>query len=255
MRKGLLAVVSLAVAATGCFEGQRTFKVNADGSGTIVDTVKLGAEAKEMRDGMAGMDESPAAEKAAKRTARLAERAASMGEGVTFAGVEATPDGGERFTYAFKDITAVRASAMPSPDESTTSKDEPLTFRLAKSGANTVLTVVHPGPKAAAPKEPGAAKSTEETAGEIAMMKKMLGGLKLRSVVEVGGKLVKTSSPWAAGSTVTLMEIDFDQIDPAGMALMAASKQQPTPAQMKGVKGVKVSEGEVSIEFAGGAKR
>ena len=253
MRMGLLAVVPFALAAAGCFEGQRTFKVNADGSGTIVDTVKLGEEAKEMRDGLAGMDDSSsAADKAAKRTTRLAERAAAMGEGVTFVGMETTKDGGERFTYAFRDITLVRASAMPSPDESTTSKDEPLTFRLAKSGANTVLTVVHPpAAPAGTSKEAAPAKSPEETAGEVAMMKKMLGGLKLRSVVEVDGKVVKTSSAWAAGPVVTLLEIDFDQIDPAGMARMAASKEQPSPAEMKGVKGVKVSEGEVSIEFTG----
>lgn len=252
MRMGLLAVIPFALAAAGCFEGQRTFKVNADGSGTIVDTVKLGEEAKEMRDGLAGMDDSSPADKAAKRTTKLAERAAAMGEGVTFVGVETTKDGGERFTYAFRDITLVRASAMPSPDESTTSKDEPLTFRLAKSGANTVLTVVHPpATPAEASKEAAPAKSPEEMAGEVTMMKKMLGGLKLRSVVEVNGKVVKTSSAWAAGPVVTLLEIDFDQIDPAGMARMAASKERPSPAEMKGVKGVKVSEGEVSIEFTG----
>jgi hypothetical protein len=258
MRIGRLVIVPFVLLSVGCFQGQRTFKVNADGSGTIVDTTKLGEQAKGMLQGMEEMDKSSPAEKKAKKKAKLAEKAAAMGEGVSFVSVEPTKDGGEVTTYAFKDITKLKASGMPTPDESTTSKDEPLTFKLAKNAAgNSVLTVVSPKEKPADPAAKTEAKpkpKPEEIQQQIAMMKGMMAGLKIKSVVEVNGKLVKTSSPYAVGPVVTLMEMDFDALDAAALQKLseAGPGGPPTPAMMKGIKGIKVSDPEVTIEFTGG---
>lgn len=250
MRFSRLAIVPLVLVTAGCFEGQRTFKVNADGSGTVVDTVKLGEEAKAMIEGMEQMSQSSPAEKKAKEKATREATAAAMGEGVTFVSAVPGKDGVEVTTYAFKDINTLRASAMPTPDASSKTKDEPLTFKLAKNAAgNSVLTIM----SAPAKKEPGEApraKTPEEAAQEIEMMKGMLGGLKIRSVVEVNG-LVKASSPHVAGSAVTLMAIDFDALDKAALAMMASRNAPPSPAMMRGVKGVTVSDETVTIEFTG----
>jgi hypothetical protein len=249
MRISRLAIVPMVLVTAGCFEGQRTFKVNADGSGTIVDTVKLGEQAKGMLEGMEQMDSSTPAEKKAKKKAKYEATAAALGPGVTFVSVAPTKDGGEVTTYSFKDINTVRAVAMPNPDADSTSKDEPLTFKLAKNAAgNSVLTIVSAPKKAAEPKKEKA--SPEDTAKEIAMMKGMLGGLKIKSVVEVNG-LVKTSSPNVTGSAVTLMAVDFDAIDSASLAKLSAAGGAPTPAQMRGVKGVTMSDDTVTIEFTG----
>jgi len=253
MRKGLLAVVSLAVAATGCFEGQRTFKVNADGSGTIVDSVKLGEQAKGMLAGMEGMDQTPAAEKAAKKKAKYAEAAAAMGAGVTYVSTVAGKDGAEVTTYAFKDVNTLAAVPMPNPDASTTSKSDPMTFKLAKNPAgNSVLTIVA-APKKAAEAPAPAKKSKEETAQAIQMMKGMLAGLNLKSVVEVNGRLVKASSPHVAGTAVTLMAIDFDQMDAAALEKLADAGpgKPPGPEMLRGIKGITMSDDLVTIEFAG----
>jgi len=143
MRIGSLAIVPMVLATVGCFQGQRTFKVNADGSGTIVDTVKLGEQAKGMLQGMEQMDQSTPAEKKAKKKAKYDAAALAMGPGVTFVSAVPSKDGGEITTWAFKDINTLRAVAMPSPDADSTSKDEPLTFKLAKNAAgNSVLTIV-----------------------------------------------------------------------------------------------------------------
>jgi hypothetical protein len=249
MRIGSLAIVPVVLATVGCFQGQRTFKVNADGSGTIVDTVKLGEQAKGMLEGMAQMDQSSPAEKKAKKKAKYDAAAAAMGTGVTFVSAVPSKDGGVVTTWAFQDIKTLRAVAMPSPDADSTSKDEPLTFKLTKNAAgNSVLTIVSApkkAPETAAPK-----KSPEDITKEIAMMKGMLGGLKIKSVVEVNG-LVKTSSPNAAGSVVTLMAVDFDALDAATLQKMASMPGPPTPEQMRGLKGVTVSPDEVTIEFTG----
>jgi hypothetical protein len=256
MRLGrLMMVAPVVLLSVGCFQGQRTFKVNADGSGTIVDTTKLGEQAKGMLAGMEEMDKSSPAEKAAKKKAKLAEKAAAMGEGVTYVSTVSGKDG-DVVTYAFKDITKVRASSMPSPDDSATSKDEPLTFRFTKSAAgNSVLTVVSPKEKPADPAAKAEAKpkkKPEEIQQEITMMKGMMAGLKIKSVVEVNGKIVKTSSAYAVGPAVTLMEMDFDALDMAALQKLSEGGPggPPTPAMMKGIKGIKVSDPEVTIEFA-----
>jgi hypothetical protein len=254
MKIGMLGVMGAAVMAAGCFQGQRTFKVNADGSGTIVDSVKLGEQAKGMLAGMEGMDQTPAAEKAAKKKAKYAESAAAMGAGVTYVSTVPGKDGAEVTTYAFKDINTLRAAPMPNPDASTTSKSEPITFKLSKSSAgNSLLTITAAPRKAAEPPAGEKKKSKEETAQAIQMMKGMLAGLSLKSVVEVNGRLVKSSSPHAAGSAVTLMSIDFDQLDAAALEKLADAGpgKPPGPEMLRGIKGITVSDDQVTIEFAG----
>ena len=249
MRVSRLMLAPALLLAAGCMQGQRVIKVNADGSGTIVDTVKLGEQAKGMLASMESMDKTPAAEKKAKKDAKLKAQAAAMGEGVTFVSRSDTKDGAEQITYSFKDISKIKVDTAPSPsDNDSTSKEDPLTFRFAKHGGNSVVTVVFPKNKAAdAAKEP---PKPEELQQAMAMMKGMMAGLKMKTLLQVNGTVVKTNSPYAAGSDVTLMEVDFDQLDEAGLKKLAASgKDMPSPAELKGVKGLKMNDGEVSVEF------
>jgi len=254
MRLARLAVVPVVLFSVACFQGQRVIKVNADGSGSVVDTVKLTAQAKSMLDGMDQMDSSSPAEKKAKKDAKLKALAVAMGEGVTFVKAEPTTDGGERLTWSFKDVSKLKLETSPTMSAAETkSSGEPLTFRFARSGASSLLTVVVAPPKPKDPAQQPKKSTPEEEAQGMAMMKGMLAGLKMTTAVEVNGKLVKTSSPYAAGSTVTLLEIDFDQIDEAGLKKLSAADPStpPTPDMLKGVKGIKASMGEVTIEFAG----
>jgi hypothetical protein len=252
MRSARLALVPAVLLTAACFQGQRVVKINADGSGTVVDTVKMGEQAKSMLAAMEEMDKAPAADKKAKKEAKFKERAASMG--LTFVSHENTPDGGQRTTYSFKDVTTVKISQTPTMENEKEDKNEsPVTFKFAKGGANPVLTVVHPKAKpadaTAAKKE---APKPEEVQQALAMMKGMMAGLKMSFQVQTTGKLVKTSSPYVNGNTVTLMEMDFDQLDEASLRKLAeADKGGPPPMEMlKSLKGVKATDGEVTVEFA-----
>ncbi|MEO8358430.1 MAG: hypothetical protein ABI672_00245 [Vicinamibacteria bacterium] len=212
----LLAVSFFMLLSIGCFQGQRAFKVNADGSGTIVDTTKLGEQAQGMLKGFADMETTTAAEKKAKQTGKYTSKAAAMGEDVTFVSVETEKDGTNVATYAFKDITKVRAPNMPSADANSTSEDEPTTFRLSKNAAgNAVLTVVTPKEKAADPSANAPKETPEAIQQQVMMVKRMMAGLKVKSVVEVNGSVIKTNGAAAVGNTVTLMELDFDALDEA----------------------------------------
>jgi hypothetical protein len=252
MRIARLALVPAVVLTAGCFQGQRVLKVNADGSGTIVDSVKLTDQAKGMMAAMEEMDKSTPAEKKAKKEAKFKEKAGAMG--LAFVSTEATADGTQRTTYSFKDVTTIKIGPMPTMDtEKSDSSDEPMVFRLAKNGGNSVLTVAlakgKPGASPAAKKE---SPKPEEIQQALAMMKGMMAGLKMSFQVQPGGKLVKTSSPYVAGNTVTLLEMDFDQLDEASLRKLASADQSGPPSAelLKGLKGVKASEGEITIEFA-----
>lgn len=239
-----------------CMQGQRVVKVNLDGSGTIVDTVTLSEQARGMMSAMENMDKSSPAEKKAKKTEKLKAAAATMGEGVSFVSFEAGKDGSEKVSYAFSDITKLKIDWSPSPSDSDAKPaNDPVTFRLARQGANSVLTVVQ-APKVA--KQEATAKpkpKPEEMAQQMAMMKGMMAGLKMSGVLEVNGRIVKTNSPYVVGPVVTLLELDFDKIaaDPVAFQKLAEI-DDPTKADPKvvaAIKGVKVNTlPELSIEFA-----
>jgi len=253
MRSARLALVPAVLMTAACFQGQRVVKINADGSGQVVDTVKLGEQAKSMMAAMEEMDKSAPAEKKTKKETKYKERAAAMG--LTFVSLETTPEGAQRTTYSFKDVTAIKIGSTPTMDNEKEDKSEqPLSFKFAKSGGSSVLTVVHPKAKPADDKAPKkASPKPEEIQQMMGMMKGMMAGLKMSFQVQPNGKLVKTSSPYVAGNTVTLMEMDFDQLDEASMRKLATVDQSgpPSPDLLKSLKGVKATEGEVTIEFSG----
>jgi hypothetical protein len=264
MRFGRLLLLPAALVAAGCFQGQRLIKVNADGSGTITDTVTLGEQAREMMSAMGDMDKSTPAEKKAKKDAKLKSLAEAMGPGVTVAAFEPSVNNGpEKVTYAFKDISTIKVDATPDMTEGESKSDpkEPLTFRFEKKGGNSVVTVVgagpKPGEKKAKPAEaPGGEAGAKMQAQAMVMMKTMMKGLKMNTAIEVNGKIAKTNAAHVAGPRVTLLDLDFDVIasDEATFKKFSEAGDDPKsmdPAVLAGLKGIKVQTvPEVSIEFA-----
>ena len=272
-RIAALAACSLALLVHGCFSDTTVMKLNADGSGTLTVTTLMKASAikqmKEMAKAFGGenaKDPEFFTEKEAK------DKAAKMGEDVTFVSREAikTKDAeGHKVVYAFKDITKVKISEMSDPPgggeggfKTDAKKSDPITFKFAKlPGGNSLLTIVNPkmeppkpGAEAPAPDKP--AQDGEVPEEQLAMMKEMMGGLKVSIQIEVG-KIVKTNSSHVQGSTVTVLEMDFDKLlgDMAKFKKLAAA-QPKTPEEMKALvkdfPGVKVNlDPETTIEFAG----
>jgi len=250
VRLKMLAVIPAIVTTVGCMQAERLIKINGDGSGTIVDTVRLGDQARGMLAGMEQMDKSSPAEKKAKKDAKLKDAAAKMGPGASFVSSATTPDGGERITWAFTDITKLKIdrSASSGDVDSQSKPGDLLTFRFAKSPGGATLTVVNPKPdpgKAKPPSKPG------DNAAQTAQLKMMLAGLKMTTAVEVNGTVVKSDSPYVAGPVVTLMSIDFDQIDDASFKKLdgLGDPSELDPKTLAGLKGVKMTSGDVAIEF------
>jgi hypothetical protein len=262
MRVGRLAWVPAVLMAVGCMQGERVIRIKGDGSGTIVDTVRLGEQAKSMFAGLEQMDQTPADQKKAKKEAALKAKGTAMG--LTFVSDVTTKDGADQLTWSFQDITKVKVPPFPDPpsagDSKSDSKEEPLTFRFSKVGGHSVLTVVRPAEKAKtaattpAKPAPKPAGKPEDDAKQIAQMKMMLAGLKMTTLVEPDGTLVKTSSPFVTGQRVTVVEIDFDKLDEKTLMKLQASGKSPDemdPAELAGLTGIKWPKGEVTVEFQG----
>lgn len=259
-RPWLLALLPAVLVTVGCFQGQRTIRVKADGSGTITDTLVLGEQMKAM---MAMADAQPKDKEAqAKEKAKNEAAAQAMGAGVTFVSEEKTATG-IKSVFAFKDISTVKVGVSPGPDSGDSGgekKEQPLTFKLARQGSKSVLTVVQPQPvkaEAAASDVPAGQGMQDMGMAMWSMMKPMMKGLVIKTVLEVDGALVKTNSPYAAGSAVTLLELDFDKItaDDANFKKFTKAGEDPStldPKLLQGVKGIKVSPAtEITVEFTG----
>ena len=264
---GLLCAACLAFA--GCFQSSTLLKINGDGSGTIEETMLMTEAALAQFKQMAGAfgkgdatkDVNPFSEEQAK------DAVSKMGEGVTF--VSSTPiktsaGEGRKIIYAFKDINRVQVNQQPTPPGGASgpgmdaSTPEDVHFALTHlPNGNALLTITFPKPKEPSPTEaekPDAGDMPE--AAQMAMMQQFMAGMKLALAVQPGGRLVRTNSRYVQGNTVTLLEIDFDQLlkDPDALKKLQGLKSlEASKRVLNDVPGIKVNlDPQVTIEFTPG---
>jgi hypothetical protein len=271
----LLLVCSLIT--SGCFTSVTTIKVKPDGSGTIEQSIAMKAEAAAQLTAMAatfgdaaGKDNDKAASPPELFSDKdMREAATKFGEGVTFVSsqpIKTKDMVGRVATYSFADITKVRVNQKPPSPKGTPGEPaskgkgagaEDVSFKFLRHPAGTsVVTVVFPEPDLSKKKDKDAESETESKKPDptqLAMMKKMLDGLRIEIGLEVAGAIVKTNSPYVQGSKVTLLEMDFTELmtNDAVLGKLANPESIEEAKQLlKGVKGVKVNlDREVSVEF------
>ncbi len=280
----LLALLTvLLLANTACFTVDVLMTVKPDGTGTVKNefTVKNAflQQMQAMAATFAEDGETPESPDLFSEDS-LREMGESMGPGVTLVETERL-DGedfeGARATYAFTDITQVQTSATPGPpgsgggDEAGRADDEKLRFTLERSGGKSVLTLIPPEPTggwnaesdetdSAEADEPEAEKTPEELAQEemaLAMMKQFFQGLRVRMRLVPEGEVLSTNARYVDDQgTITLMELDFDQLlaAPGVLEELMAGGEPGSPAELQrmleGVPGIKMQLDEpVRVEF------
>ena len=272
MRRRRFAGVLACAAAfllTGCFQSSILVKLNPDGSGTIEQTLSMATQTIEQLKALAAMDADKKGADADTNELFSVERAkaaaAKMGTGVSFVSAsKANTQGrtGLKAVYAFKDIRTLALNAMPpsfAADLSNKVSDPmSLSFTQLPNG-HALLTIKNDEtaadmmpmkPAAGAPARPARGGGADDEAQ--AMVKAMLGGLKVDLAIQVG-HVIKTNIPYVIGSTVTVISVDFDQVLANTAAFDKLDKAQ-TPVEMKAalrsVKGIKINvEPELKIEF------
>lgn len=277
MKRLLLAATSalIALALPGCLQNETTIHLNKDGSGTLIDETLLGAQMLAMMDQMlagfggGGADkpkEDPTKQMFSEDKAK--KRAAELGEGVTFVKSEPLEKNGAkgaRTTYAFKDINKLKVSTgdsmqnmskmgpMGEAPAPAAKKQEPIGFAFA----NGKLTIKMPEPeKPAAPEAPaaeGPGKPDMDTPEAQAMMKQMMGDMKMSLKIVCDSGIAETNASNKDGNTITLFEMDMGKLmeNPETFKKLSSVDQKDPAAAMeamKNIKGVKVeTKKEVTV--------
>ena len=270
-----LAAVISAVSLTGCLQNETTIHLNKDGSGTLVEETTLGAQMLAMMDQMSAMGgagadhKDPVAEMFSEEKAKA--RAAKLGEGVTLEKSEAIEKNGNkggRSTYHFADINKLKISpsdalkdmspmaAMAPPKKKPT---KPIDFKYADG----TLTIAMPEPKekpegekpaADAPDDGGPLGKGAPGAQEIAMMKQMMGDMKMSLKVVIEPGIAETNATNREGNTITLVEMEMGKLfdNPEVMKNFGKiDKHDPAAAieMMKGIPGIKFeAQKEVTVK-------
>ncbi|MES1256643.1 MAG: hypothetical protein ABUS56_13590 [Acidobacteriota bacterium] len=262
MRRTPLPVLfCLAVLTSGCFQFSTVLTVKGDGSGTIDQRLLFTqAAVAQLRQFGAlaggGQNMEPVSEQQARETA------ATMGPGVTYVSSTPvdTPEGvGRDIRYAFTDISTVSLEqAPPAPGGLAVGSGAGAGARVSfafshQPDGHAVLTVVVPRMPFAGGSQP-AGISAMPPANQIAMLRPMLAGARMSVVIETNGALVRTSSPYVAGSRVTVLDVSLDALlnDAALLPqLQAAKSPDEAKALLANIPGIKVNlDPELTIEFA-----
>jgi hypothetical protein len=191
-------------------------------------------------------------------------KVSKMGQGVTFVSsekIKTSDSEGLRATYQFADISRLRISEKPStptpggPQDSASGED--VTFRFARqSDGSSLLTIINPPSNVtkSSSDTPSAAPKPEPGGAELAQLKNFLKGFRISRMLEIDGRLKKTNATYVEGSTVTLLDVNFEALLSNETALTQLSlTKNPEDAKrfLKDIKGIKVElSPEVKVEFA-----
>jgi len=276
MKKILLALVSIVTSLVlpGCLQSEVTIHLNNDGSGTLVEETRLGAQMQAMLEQMSGMGGGDNAKANPLQQmfseAKAKTRATELGAGVTlakFETVDVNGAKGARVTYNFQDINKLHIAAgdsmknispmgaMPRPP----AKPEGA-LRFAYAAGNLSIKMPDPGAaaKSAGP-EVASAKNADmpemDTPETQAMMKKMLGDMKMSLKLVVDSGIAATTATYQDGNTITLMEMEMGkmlEVPETFKKLGKLDKNNPAAAMavFKNIKGFKVeTQQEVTVNL------
>ncbi len=279
LRLGLALL--LAVASGACVEFEQLIKVNKDGSGELIRSVRISESFVET---MSQEGPEPSAAEVEEGLAQMEEAFKSdpgtLGAGVRFVDVETIPAAegsklplaGFVFRYEFDDISSLDFSALPdmgqaggmAGGEGETSDEDRLAFRFSSKGKKSTVSAVFfesEEQMRAEFEDLDMSEAVESGTDEMAdamleMMKEMLAGFRIKVAMEVAGKVTSTNAAVIDGNTVTLIEVDFDRLfeQEDKLAGLQGLEGEPSLAQLglvlQDVDGLTFPmTPEVSVEF------
>ena len=285
----LLVLFSLPLLLSACVSFESVLSLKPDGSGTITQTTMMSRKAVEQMASMAntfgakgdahGSFDKTVNEMFSEKQAR--QQMAKLGEGVTFvsyAPASTAEAAGMKAVYSFKDISKLKLDMKPGGNLAQTGlqggeaeKSLPtFHFQRLENGHSLLTIPLGSLDTAADPKSKKViinddladmSKKGDGTPDPAAMemFRQMLGGMKIRMVIEVEGKLIETNCPFVEKNQMTLLNIDFDEVlktfnDPAKLQGMLGKKPgslAEAQALMKDLKGIQAPlVSEIRIEFS-----
>lgn len=262
---------------SGCIDATTVVSVKKDGSGSVFDVVFIGKGLQQMIQQMStAMGGEAAADQSANPLMDIEKykaQAVTMGEGVRFISAKELKktDGttGVGVVYAFEDIRKLKISSDPyipgQTEGQTSKKSNPITFDFARDhGPKLIINL----PQSDNGKKPKSSEmppvATQELPSEqLAQMKQMFDGFRVRIMVKVDGEIARTNASYVETDTqsekkqlVTLLDINIGKIMKdeetfKKLAAMGEIQDMETAAEkLKGIPGLKIETVKrVEIEF------
>ena len=265
----ILGVFLATFSLTACLNSTTLVKVKPDGSGTVEQTTLVNMAA--IKGAVGAQGGGPTGPMMNKED--LERTASQMGEGVRLVSSEPVKGDagweGTKAIFAFDDINKVQVNEGPSMSGGTRSRarsseptnDDPVRFKLTRSGATSTLSINFID-------RPGGAKTESTTTQKpsempdltnpmiMNMMKTMFNGFKINIGLEVVGSIVKTNAEYVTGPRITLLEMDVAALlaDEAKLKALQTklgpdmSLSQVKP-YLKDIKGIKIDGPSITVQF------
>ena len=224
--KVALALLLLGVILTtaGCLRSEKVVTVRADGSGYVEETFLMRSEFVQM---IAGMSQQGEEFDLVDRE-KLEAQAADMGDGVSLESVEPlNNDWGEGYVarYRFASIKNVRVNQNPGenvpsqgpsagPETDTT---EYIRFDFTEGNPSTLTIALPEKTTSTDSGESGSAQSGSSSSGQpnAEQMQQVMSfyeDMRIHMAVKVDGTIVNTNATHRDGQTITLMDLNFNEI-------------------------------------------
>lgn len=262
---------------SGCIDATTVVSVKKDGSGSVFDVVFVGKGLQQM---FQQMSTAMGGEAAASQSAnplidikKYKAQAATMGEGVRFISAKELKktDGttGVGVVYAFEDIRKLKISSDPDIPGQTegqaSKKSNPITFDFARDHGPKLIINLPQSDNGNKPKssEMPPVATQELPSEQLAQMKQMFDGFRVRIMVKVDGEIARTNASYVETDTqskkkqlVTLLDMNIGEIMKdeetfKKLAAMGEIQDMETAAEkLKGIPGLKIETTKrVEVEF------
>ena len=280
MNKVRLALVILlmlmGILTSGCMQVFQEVKVEPDGSGMMVETLKLSPMVMELIEGFVqGMtdlaEEKPGQKKVSQEDLfpeqQFKEKAKQMGEGVEFVSreVKQFEDGMVGYVASYRISNIDKFTLNPQEEEPTMEKlgtNTPITFCFSRGIRSSSLKIEQHFVEGEEKMEEEIKTETQEEEltpadkEQLAQLMEMVKGMRIQIVIECGQEIEATNADWWEKNRIILVDFDAEQLfsHPDRLKMLSQSEQPKTKEDFKkllqGIEGIKFDlKEEIEVKF------
>ncbi len=266
------SIFLLLLTLTSCIEVQYKMFLRNDGSGRIEETIYMNSAMVQMMKGFMAMGNDSTSQKEFSLFDEEELRAAAkkIGKGVRYISGKGLKENGREghiAVYEFDDINKIKMDedlsdkASPMGEKNDTPEDD-ITFKFSKGSPATLIINMPEDEEKNETEVEGEEMEIESETNEdldeewTEEMKNMMKDFRIAIMIEFEGDIIETNATYVDGSTVTLLEMDFDKImdDPEKLKKLKSlddnSSFEETKELLKDVPGIKFETNqEVKVVF------
>ncbi len=272
----VILLMLMGILTSGCMQVLQEVKVEPDGSGMMVETLKFSPMVMEMIEGFVqGMmdltEEEPGQKKVSQENLfpeqQFKEKAEQMGEGVEFVSreVKQFEEGmvGYVATYRISDID--KFTLNPQEEEPTMKEpgtNTPITFCFSREMGSSSLKIEQHFAEDEKKMEEEIKTETQEEEltpadeEQLAQLMEMMKGMRMQIIIECGQEIEATNADWWEKNRIILMDFDAEQLfsHPDKLKMLSQREQPKTKEDfeklLQGIEGIKFDlKEEIEVKF------